>query len=107
MRKRERRNTQVILFGIFRFGSVLLVLRNKLYAPIGSVHKKILCMLSANSGVLLHLSVSGMFSGFGWLAFGRIFGLGARFGVYEILTAFCKGKLVCFYCPIPSEVCYL
>jgi hypothetical protein len=49
-------------------------------------------MLSANSDVLLHLGVSGLFSGFGWLAFGRVFGIGARFGVYEILTAYCKGK---------------
>ncbi|KAK7407678.1 hypothetical protein VNO78_09688 [Psophocarpus tetragonolobus] len=39
------------------------------------------------------LSVSGsegLFNGFGWLAAGRIFGVGARFGVYEILTAFYK-----------------
>jgi hypothetical protein len=50
-------------------------------------------MLSANSDVLLHLGVSGLFSGFGWLAFGRVFGIGARFGVYEILTAYCKGKV--------------
>jgi hypothetical protein len=50
-------------------------------------------MLSANSDVLLHLVVSGLFSGFGWLAFGRVFGIGARFGVYEILTAYCKGKV--------------
>ncbi|KAF7842636.1 solute carrier family 25 member 41 [Senna tora] len=33
---------------------------------------------------------TGLFSGFGWLAFGRVLGLGARFGVYEILTAFYK-----------------
>jgi hypothetical protein len=59
----------------------------------GSVYKNILCMLSANSDVLLHLGVSGLFSGFGWLAFGRVFGIGARFGVYEILTAYCKGKV--------------
>ncbi|XVF40971.1 hypothetical protein PTKIN_Ptkin01aG0243800 [Pterospermum kingtungense] len=31
---------------------------------------------------------SGLYSGFEWLAWGRIFGLGARFGVYEVLTAF-------------------
>lgn len=49
-------------------------------------------ILYANSGVLLHFAMSGLFSGFGWLASGRIFGLGARFGVYEILTAFCKGN---------------
>ncbi|XP_027347242.1 uncharacterized protein LOC113858705 isoform X2 [Abrus precatorius] len=33
---------------------------------------------------------AGLFNGFGWLALGRTFGLGARFGVYEILTAFYK-----------------
>jgi len=38
----------------------------------------------------------GLYSGFGWLAVGRIFGLGARFGVYEILTAFYKGNSFCF-----------
>jgi len=49
-----------------------------------------------NLGVLLYLDVLGLYSGFGWLAVGRIFGLGARFGVYEILTAFYKGKSFCF-----------
>ncbi|XP_047318411.1 mitochondrial aspartate-glutamate transporter AGC1 [Impatiens glandulifera] len=33
---------------------------------------------------------SGLYSGLGWLTTGRIAGLGARFGVYEILTAFYK-----------------
>lgn len=33
----------------------------------------------------------GLYSGFGWLTLGRIFGVGTRFGVYEILTAFYKG----------------
>lgn len=33
----------------------------------------------------------GLFSGFGWFAFGRILGVGARFGTYEIVTAFYKG----------------
>ncbi|XP_023900496.2 uncharacterized protein LOC112012337 [Quercus suber] len=33
---------------------------------------------------------SGLYSGFGWLASGKILGLGARFGIYEILTAFYK-----------------
>ncbi|KAF8413272.1 hypothetical protein HHK36_001248 [Tetracentron sinense] len=31
---------------------------------------------------------SGLYSGFGWSTFGRISGLGARFGIYELLTAF-------------------
>lgn len=34
---------------------------------------------------------AGLYSGLGWLTLGRISGVGARFGVYEILTAFYKG----------------
>lgn len=45
-----------------------------------------------NSVVLLYLGILGLFNGFGWLLVGRIFGLGARFGVYEILSAFYKGN---------------
>ncbi|KAK1440309.1 hypothetical protein QVD17_06134 [Tagetes erecta] len=33
---------------------------------------------------------SGLYNGFGWLAMGRILGVGARFGTYELLTAFYK-----------------
>ncbi|KVI10956.1 uncharacterized protein LOC112505650 [Cynara cardunculus var. scolymus] len=33
---------------------------------------------------------SGLYNGFGWLALGRILGVGARFGTYELLTAFYK-----------------
>ncbi|KAM7274074.1 hypothetical protein ACFE04_028738 [Oxalis oulophora] len=33
---------------------------------------------------------SGLYSGFGWFTFGRLFGVGTRFGTYEILTAYCK-----------------
>ncbi|XP_021900567.1 uncharacterized protein LOC110816616 isoform X1 [Carica papaya] len=33
---------------------------------------------------------SGLYSGLGWLTYGRILGLGSRFGVYEILSAFYK-----------------
>lgn len=33
---------------------------------------------------------SGLYNGFGWLALGRIFGIGARFGTYELVTAFYK-----------------
>lgn len=36
----------------------------------------------------------GLYSGFGWLALGRTFGVGARFGTYEILTAFYKGLFI-------------
>lgn len=41
----------------------------------------------------LHIVV-GLYNGFGWLALGRISGVGARFGTYEILTAFYKGIFV-------------
>ncbi|KAI7738695.1 hypothetical protein M8C21_030797 [Ambrosia artemisiifolia] len=32
----------------------------------------------------------GLYNGFGWLAMGRMLGVGARFGTYELLTAFYK-----------------
>lgn len=35
-------------------------------------------------------SLSGLYSGLGWSTLGRSFGMGARFGVYEILSAFYK-----------------
>lgn len=34
--------------------------------------------------------LSGLYNGFCWSAFGRFSGLSARFGTYELLTAFCK-----------------
>lgn len=34
--------------------------------------------------------LSGLYNGFGWSTMGKISGLGARFGTYEILTAFYK-----------------
>ncbi|XP_010532513.1 PREDICTED: mitochondrial arginine transporter BAC2 [Tarenaya hassleriana] len=40
---------------------------------------------------ILHFSGnSGLYGGLGWLTIGRISGLGARFGVFEIVTAFYK-----------------
>lgn len=33
----------------------------------------------------------GLYSGLGWSTLGRSFSMGARFGVYEILSAFYKG----------------
>ncbi|PHT40741.1 hypothetical protein CQW23_19595 [Capsicum baccatum] len=36
---------------------------------------------------------SGYYNGVGWLILGRSLGLGARFGVYEILTVFYKGMI--------------
>lgn len=40
------------------------------------------------------MNIVGLYSGFGWLALGRTFGVGARFGTYEILTAFYKGMFL-------------
>lgn len=37
------------------------------------------------------MDLLGLYSGFGWSIFGRNLGIGARFGTYEILTAFYKG----------------
>ncbi|KAK1304995.1 hypothetical protein QJS10_CPB11g02372 [Acorus calamus] len=34
--------------------------------------------------------ISGLYSGLGWSTIARISGMGARFGIYELLTAFCK-----------------
>ncbi|GJY78613.1 mitochondrial arginine transporter BAC2 [Tanacetum coccineum] len=34
--------------------------------------------------------ILGLYNGLEWLALGRIFGVGARFGTYELLTAFYK-----------------
>lgn len=36
------------------------------------------------------MNIGGLYSGVGWLTLGRSLGLGARFGVYEMLTAFYK-----------------
>lgn len=54
----------------------LLLQAKMMYCLIGSV------FLNTNAG---------LYSGLGWLTLGRISGVGARFGVYEILTAFYKG----------------
>lgn len=45
---------------------------------------------------------AGLYSGFGWLAVGRTLGVGARFGIYEILTAFYKGFSLHF--PVTNNV---
>ena len=39
---------------------------------------------------MLYFEIIGLYSGFEWLAWGRILGMGARFGIYEVLTAFYK-----------------
>ncbi|CAN8232040.1 unnamed protein product [Cochlearia groenlandica] len=49
-----------------------------------------LTLLLRPSFALLWTQMSGLYSGLGSLTLGRISGVGARFGVYEILTAFYK-----------------
>ena len=44
------------------------------------------------------MNIAGLYSGFSWLAVGRTLGVGARFGTYEILTAFYKGYSLQFSC---------
>ncbi|KAJ1402281.1 Mitochondrial substrate/solute carrier [Sesbania bispinosa] len=91
------KNQIFALHGIAGAGSVALATgftypldTIKVLTQVGSSASK---ELNAAQVLMRVLSVSGnagLFYGFGWLAFGRIFGLGVRFGVYEILTAFYK-----------------
>jgi hypothetical protein len=38
------------------------------------------------------ISLLVLYGGIGWSVMGKLPGLGARFGTYELLTAFYKGK---------------
>lgn len=62
----------------------------KTLIQVGSTPSKHLPASEVLKRVQSFSGYSGLYSGFGFLALGRIFGLGARFGTYEILTAFCK-----------------
>ncbi|KAK7363179.1 hypothetical protein VNO77_05310 [Canavalia gladiata] len=90
-------NQTIIVHGIAGAGSVALA--TGLTYPLDTI--KVLTQVGSSAGKELNaaqvlmrvLSLSGnagLFNGFGWLALGRIFGLGTRYGVYEILTAFYK-----------------
>lgn len=57
---------------------------------VGSTTRKQLAVGQILARVRNISGYSGLYSGLGWLIAGRTFGLGARFGVYEILTAFYK-----------------
>ncbi|KAK4254313.1 hypothetical protein QN277_009713 [Acacia crassicarpa] len=91
------RNQTFALHGIAAAGSVAVA--TALTYPLDTV--KVISQVGSSSGkeltaaqVLRRVQTlsgnAGLYSGFGWLALGRILGLGTRFGVYEILTAFYK-----------------
>lgn len=62
----------------------------KVLVQVGSGSSKQLTAAQVLDRVQTLSGNSGLYSGFGWLALGRIFGVGARFGTYEMLTAFYK-----------------
>ncbi|PON64658.1 Mitochondrial carrier domain containing protein [Trema orientale] len=62
----------------------------KVIVQVGSGAGKPLTANQALDRVRYLSGYSGLYSGFGWLALGRIFGFGARFGTYEIMTAYFK-----------------
>ncbi|CAA0395290.1 unnamed protein product [Arabidopsis thaliana] len=62
----------------------------KTIIQVGSGPNKKLSSFQAFNRVLRFSGYSGLYSGLGSLTLGRISGFGARFGVYEILTAFYK-----------------
>ncbi|KAF2587644.1 hypothetical protein F2Q70_00035485 [Brassica cretica] len=62
----------------------------KTIIQVGSGPSKKLSPSQVVNRVFRFSGYSGLYSGLGWLTLGRISGIGARFGVYEILTAFYK-----------------
>ncbi|KAE9445890.1 hypothetical protein C3L33_22209, partial [Rhododendron williamsianum] len=64
----------------------------KVLIQVGSGSNKQLTAAQVLDRVKSLSGSSGLYSGFGWLTLGRILGVGGRFGTYEILTAFYKGK---------------
>ncbi|CAL9225414.1 unnamed protein product [Arabidopsis halleri] len=62
----------------------------KTIIQVGSGPNKKLNSFQVVNRVLRFSGYSGLYSGLGSLTLGRISGVGARFGVYEILTAFYK-----------------
>ncbi|KAK9292399.1 hypothetical protein L1049_020366 [Liquidambar formosana] len=63
----------------------------KVLIQVGSGSTKQLTAAQALDRVRSLSGYSGLYNGFGWSTLGRISGVGARFGIYEILTAFYKG----------------
>ncbi|WCJ28529.1 Mitochondrial substrate carrier family protein [Euphorbia peplus] len=62
----------------------------KVILQVGSSSNKPFNLHQALTRVRLVSGISGLYNGFGWLTSGRALGVGARFGVYEILTALYK-----------------
>ncbi|XP_041991438.1 uncharacterized protein LOC121742382 [Salvia splendens] len=62
----------------------------KVLVQVGSTGKRPLAAPDVYHRVRVLPGYSGWYSGVGWLSLGRTLGLGVRFGVYEILTAFYK-----------------
>ena len=62
----------------------------KTLVQVGSTPSKQLTAAEVLKSVQSFSGYSGLYSGFGWLALGRVLGLGARFGTYELLTIYCK-----------------
>ncbi|XP_060184838.1 mitochondrial arginine transporter BAC2 isoform X1 [Lycium barbarum] len=62
----------------------------KVLVQVGSGSSKQLTGADVLNRVRTLSGSSGLYSGVGWLTLGRSLGLGARFGVYEILSAFYK-----------------
>ncbi|XP_050224439.1 uncharacterized protein LOC126674105 [Mercurialis annua] len=78
--------------GSVTFGSALTYPLDtlKVLVQVGSNSNKPLNLHQVLNRVISLSGYSGLFNGFGWLTSGRILGLGARFGIFEILTAFYK-----------------
>ncbi|KAG8364115.1 hypothetical protein BUALT_Bualt19G0093200 [Buddleja alternifolia] len=89
----------------------------KVLIQVGSSTKKTLTVADVLYRVRALSGYSGLYNGVGWLTMGRISGLGVRFGVYEILTGFYKGKsiIVHFFCSLlalsmnslSGQICWL
>lgn len=62
----------------------------KVLVQVGSDPSKKLTTAQVLYRVKTLSGISGLYSGLGWLAVGRTFGLGTRFGIYELLTSFYK-----------------
>ncbi|XP_057803240.1 mitochondrial arginine transporter BAC2 [Salvia miltiorrhiza] len=60
----------------------------KALMQVGSTGKRPLTAADVLYRVRVLSGYSGLYNGVGWLIMGRTLGLGVRFGVYEILTAF-------------------